>query len=231
MAKHIGIVSVTDEGTALCYRTICREAPPLMGEYQHPQMTIHTFPLADYVPLMSSLDWEGVAELLLKSAEIVARAGADFVISPCNTAHEAFDFVKDRSPIPWLHIVEVVADAAASHGMSKLGILGTKTLMEGSLYSGILSERRIESMTPHPEQRERVNAFIFDELIHGKFKDSTREYFQSVVDDLAKRGCDAVVLGCTEIPLILEQQHTEIPLLDSTRLLAKAALHKAVREH
>lgn len=231
MAKHIGIVSVTYEGTALCYRSICEEAASVLGEYQYPQMTIHTFPFADYVRVMSIPDWEGVAELLLGSAEIVARAGADFAISPCNTAHEAFEFMKDRSPIPWLHIVEVVADAAASKGMSKLGVLGTRTLMEGNLYGAILSERSIESVTPDTAQREKINSFIYEELIHGKFEDPTREYFQMVVKDLANRGCDGVVLGCTEIPLILEQKDVEVPLLDSTRLLAKAALHEAARKN
>jgi len=230
MTKHIGIVSVTDEGTALCYRTICREAASVMGKYQHPQMTIHSFPLADYVPLMSSRDWKGVAELLLQSAEKVARVGADFAISPCNTAHEAFDFMKDRSPIPWLHIVEVVADAAAAQGMSKVGILGTSTLMEGNLYGGILSARGIKSMTPDAIQREKVNSFIYDELIHGKFERSTKEYFRGVVSDLAQQGCDGVVMGCTEIPLILDPQDVEVPLLDSTRLLANAALKEALRE-
>jgi aspartate racemase len=231
MTKHIGIVSVTYEGTALCYRSICEEAASVLGEYQHPQMTIHTYPLEDYMRVMSIPDWKGVAELLLGSAEIVARAGADFAISPCNTAHEAFDFMKDRSPIPWLHIAEVVADAAASQGMSKLGILGTRTLMEGNLYGAILSKRSIESMTPNMEQRERINSHIYEELIHGKFEDPTREYFERVVDDLVNRGCDGVVLGCTEIPLILDQQDVEVPLLDSTRLLAKAALNEALREH
>jgi len=230
MTKHIGIVSVTYEGTALCYRSICEEAASVLGEYQHPQMTIHTYPLEDYMRVMSIPDWKGVAELLLGSAEIVARAGADFAISPCNTAHEAFDFMKDRSPIPWLHIVEVVADAAAAQGMSKVGILGTRALMEGNLYSEILSERGIKSLTPNADQREKVNSFIYDELIHGKFERSTKEYFRKVVGDLAQQGCDGVVMGCTEIPLILDPQDVEVPLLDSTRLLAKAALDEALRE-
>ena len=231
MTKHIGIVSVTDEGTALCYRTICREAASVMGEYHHPQMTIHTFPLADYVPFMSKLDWEGLAELLLRSCEIVARAGADFIICPCNTAHEAFSFFRYRSPIPWLHIVEVVADAAAAQGMSKVGVLGTRSLMEGNLYGEILSERGVETLTPNTDQREKINSFIYDELIHGKFERSTKEYFRGVVRDLAQQGCDGVIMGCTEIPLILEPQDVEVPLLDSTRLLAKAALAEALREN
>src|SRR5262249_23154729 len=126
--------------------------------------------------------------------------------------------------------VEVVADAAAVQGMSKVGILGTRSLMEGNLYGRVLSKRDIEAVTPEVEQREKINSFIFEELIHGKFESSTKEYFRGVVSDLAQQGCDAVVMGCTEIPLILEPQDVEVPLLDSTRLLANAALEEALRE-
>jgi len=228
VAKHVGIVSVNYEGTALCYRSICTEAASVMGEYQHPQITIHSFPLADYMHFVSRLDWEGVGGLLLESAEKVARAGAEFAICPANTAHDAFKFMTQRSPIPWLHIVEVVGDVAAARGLSKLGILGTRFLMDGNLYREVLSDRGIEAVTPDNEQRERINAFIFDELVKGTLESSTREYFRNVVADLADRGCDAVVMGCTEIPLILGQEDVEVPLLDSTRLLAKAALAEAV---
>src|SRR6185436_10226316 len=160
MPKHIGIVSVNYEGTALCYRSICTEAVALLGEYQHPQITIHSFPLGDYMRFVSELDWEGVAGLLLESAEKVARAGADFAICPANTMHEAFKFMRSRSPIPWLHIVEVVGDAAAKRGLSKLGVLGTKFLMEGNLYAEALSKRGIEAVIPESEQREQINTFI-----------------------------------------------------------------------
>lgn len=229
MAKHIGIVAVSYEGAALCYQTICAEAAAVMGEHNHPEITMHCFALADYVALASKQDWEGVAGLLLKSVEKVARAGADFAICPANTPHEAFDFVIPRSPIPWLHIVEVVADVAASQAMSKLGILGTKFLMEGKVYQGVMSRRGIEAVIPEAEQRQRINTFIFDELVKGKLVSSTKEYFRDVVMKLARGGCDGVVMGCTEIPLILNQQDVEVPLLDSTRLLAKAAVKEALR--
>ena len=230
MAKHIGIVSVNYEGTALCYRSICMEASAVMGDYQHPQITIHSFPLADYMHFLSRLDWEGLAGLLLESAGKVALAGADFAICPANTAHEAFKFFRERSPIPWLHIVEVVGDVAKARGLSKIGILGTRFLMDGNLYREVLSERGIEAVTPDDEQRDRINNFIFDELVKGKFEASTREYFRGVASDLAHRGCEAVVMGCTEIPLILGAEDVEVPLLDSTRLLARAALEEALRE-
>ena len=228
MPKHIGIVSVNYEGTALCYRSICTEAASILGEYQHPQISIHSFPLADYMRFVSRLDWEGVAGLLIESAEKVARAGADFAICPANTTHEAFKFMGSRSPIPWLHIVEVVGEAAASRGFSKLGILGTKFLMEANLYPEVLSKRGIEAVIPDARQREEINNFIFAELVKGDFKSSTREYFRRAAVELASRGCDAVVMGCTEIPLILEQEDVEVALLDSTRLLAKAALAEAL---
>ena len=218
------------EGTALCYRTICIEAAAIMGEYQHPQITIHSFPLADYMRFVSRLDWEGVAGLLLESAEKVARSGADFAICPANTTHEAFKFMRPRSPIPWVHIVEVVAEAAAARGLSRLGILGTKFLMEGEVYRDVLSNRGITSVIPEAEQRERINTFIFEELVKGTLESSTREYFRGVVADLASMGCDGVVMACTEIPLILRPEDVDVPLLDSTRLLAKAALEKAISE-
>lgn len=229
MAKHIGIASVTYEGASLCYRTICAEAASLMAEYRHPEITLHAFPFADYMPFISRPDWEGLAGLLVKSAEKLARAGADFAICPANTVHEAFKFLRPSSPIPWLHIVEVVADAAAQRGWSKLGILGTKSLMEGNLYREVLSERGIEAVVLEAKRRERINSLIFEELVKGNFKSSTREYFRGAATELAHRGCDAVVVGCTEIPLILGQEDVEVPLLDSTRLLAKAALAESLR--
>jgi aspartate racemase len=228
MAKHIGIVAVSYEGAALCYQTICAEAAAVMGEHNHPEITMHTFPLSDYLRFVSRLDWEGAAGLMLESVAKVARAGADFAICPANTAHEAFKFMRPRSPIPWLHIVEVVADAAAGRGVSKLGILGTRFLMEGSVYGEVLANRGIEAEIPRADQREKINAFIFEELVKGTIESSTREYFQCVVREMAKAGCDAAVMACTEIPLILKPGDVEVPLFDSTRLLAKAALQEAL---
>ena len=228
MAKHIGIVTVSYEGAALCYQTICAEAASLMGEHLHPEITMHSFPLAQYLQFASKGDWEQTAELLLESVSKVAHAGADFAICPANTAHEAFEFLEPRSPIPWLHIVEVVAEAAKNNGYTKLGIMGTRFLMEGRVYPKVLSNRNIDAVIPEPDQREHINSLIFEELVQGIFKDSTREYFKRAAGDLAAAGCDAVVMACTEIPLILQPGDVKIPLLDSTRLLANAALKEAL---
>jgi len=228
MAKHIGIVTVSYEGAALCYQTICAEAASLMGEHLHPEITMHSFPLAQYLQFASKGDWEKTADLLLKSVNKVALAGADFAICPANTAHEAFEFLEPRSPIPWLHIVEVVAEAAKNQGYTKLGVLGTRFLMEGKVYARVLSNRNLEVMIPKAQQREQINSLILEELVKGTVKDSTRDYFRGLVAELAAAGCDAVVMACTEIPLVLRPADVEIPLLDSTRLLATAALKEAL---
>ena len=228
MVKHIGIVACSAEGAALCYRTICTEAPEMLGKYAHPEVTIHTFSLADYMRYIEAGDWENVAGLMLASVKKVAAAGAEFAICPDNTIHQAFEIFIDKSPIPWLHIAGVVAEEAGRHRYKRLGILGTRFLMEGPVYSEKLDAAGIVHLIPEKENRERINYIILDELVVGVFTDESRSYFTGVINWLKKRGCDAVVLGCTEIPLIVTRESSPLPVLDSTRLLARAALRKAI---
>ena len=228
MARHIGIVAGSAEGAALCYRTICTEAPAFMGEHNHPEITMHSTPLGLHMPHIRAGDWEAVAGLMLASARKVAEAGAAFAICPDNTYHQAFEYVIPRSPIPWLHIAQVVAEEARRAGYSRLGILGTKYLMEGPVYPEALGEFGIESRIPDEPDRRRINDIIFDELVNGIFPETSRLYFNEVADKLKARGCDAAVLGCTEIPLIVRPEDTPLPTLDSTRLLARAALRRSL---
>lgn len=228
MAQHIGIVACSAEGAALCYRTICLEALPLMGEHNHPQVTLNSIPMAEHMRHIARDDWEGVANLLLASAERVAAAGADFAICPDNTCHQAFPYLLDRSPIPWLHIAEVVTDEARRRGFRRLGVMGTKYLMESSVYPEAAAKREITCEIPGAVERERINTIIFKELVNSIFPEESRLYFNDVMSELKGRGCDAAVLGCTEIPLIVRPDDAPLPTLDSTRLLAKAALHRAL---
>lgn len=228
MAKHIGIVACSAEGAALCYRTICGEAPALMGEHMHPEVTMHTHPLAEYMVHIRSGDWKKVADLMLSSARNVARVGAQFAICPDNTIHEAFDFVKTQSPIPWLHIAEAVAAQSQAQGFRKLAILGTKYLMVGPVYPTILEKFKIRSQIPDAGDRDRIDKIIFEELVNGVFNAQSRRYFNTVIARLKKRGCEAAVLGCTEIPLLVDPHDCPLPVLDSTRLLARAALKEAL---
>jgi aspartate racemase len=230
LTKHIGIVAGSAEGAALCYTTICREAPAVMGEHNHPEITMNSMPMADQMRHIRANDWEAVAELLAASARKVARAGADFAICPDNTYHQSFKYLIPQSPIPWLHIAEAVAREASRLGYVRLGILGTKYLMEGPVYPEALEGFRIASKIPDEADREKINEIIFKQLVNGVFPEASRLYFNEVMGELKESGCDAVVLGCTEIPLIVRPDDTPLPTLDSTRLLARAALRKALEE-
>lgn len=229
MAKHIGIVAVSAEGAALCYRTVCVEGAALLGRHAHPEVTMHTYPLADYMRHIAAGKWDEVGEMLLSSAEKLRKAGANLLICPDNTAHQAVDIVRDRSPVPWLHIAEEAAAVAAERGFRRLLVLGTRYLMEGPVYPVKLRPKGIEYEIPDVEARERINTFTFDELVYGRFEESARSYFKHVIREAQGRGCDAVILGCTEFPLLISDADSPLPALDSTRILARAALRAAVR--
>jgi aspartate racemase len=227
MTKHIGIVACSSEGAALCYRTICLEGAMIMGRQSHPEITMHTYPLREYMRHIEVDCWDGVAELMLSSAEKLARVGADFIICPDNTIHQAFDRVVDRSSLPWLHIAEEVAAEAARRNYGRLGILGTRYLMEGPVYRTKLAAKKIDHLIPDTNERQRISEIIFDELVNGRFRAESRRYFNEVIDRLKDQGCDAAVLACTEIPLLLTEDDSSLPTLDSTRILARAALRRA----
>lgn len=225
---HIGIAACSAEGAALCYRTICTEAPAILGTHDHPEVTMHTPSLGQYMEHIYRGDWQAVGGMMLASAEKLARVGADFVICPDNTIHQALPFVEARSPLPWLHIAACVADEARARGFARLGLTGTKWLVESEVYPQKLVDRELGFMRPHLAEREEINRIIMDELVRGIFNAGQVDYFQKVIGRLKTEGCDAVVLGCTEIPLIMNDGNSPLPTLDSTRLLARAALKRAI---
>jgi aspartate racemase len=228
MPKHVGIVACSAEGAALCYRTLCEEGAQLLGPHGHPEVSLHTHSLAEYMSHIYRGDWEGVGELMLSSARKLASSGADFLICPDNTIHRSFGYVQPRSPLPWLHIAEVVAARAAERGFHRLGLTGTRYLVESDVYPERLRARGIEFLRPSAAEREEINRLIFEELVCGVFTREAIGYFQRVIARMKEEGADAVVLGCTEIPLIIEDTNSALPTLDSTRLLARAALQRAV---
>jgi len=227
MTQHIGIVACSAEGASLCYRTICAEGAQRLGPHGHPEVSMHTPPLADYVECLDRGDWAGVGELMLASANKLAAIGADFLICPDNTIHQALPHVLPRSPLPWLHIAEVVADEAVRRGYRRLGLTGTRWLVDSEVYPEKLAARGLEWVRPDAADRAEIGRIIMDELVCGVFKPEGVAYFQKVIEELKVQGCDAVVLGCTEIPLIIDDANSPLPTLDSTRLLARAALRRA----
>lgn len=226
--KHIGIIACSAEGAALCYRTICQRALEYLGEHDHPRITMDSIPMAATMPYFRNRDMAGVAAVLRRSLETVARAGADFAICPDNTCHMAFSLLEPVAPIPLLHIVRTVGEEAKRRGHKKLGITGTAFLMDGNLYPEMLRELGLDSAIPDAAARERIHNIIFRELVNGIFPEESRLYLNTVVEQFAREGCDAVVLGCTELPLLVRPDDCQLPTLDSTRLLAHQALLTAL---
>jgi aspartate racemase len=231
LPKHIGIAACSAEGAALCYRTICTEGAVLFGPHGHPEISMHTPSLADYVRCLEAGDLDGVGELMLASARKLQSAGADFVICPDNTIHQAFSYVEPRSVLPWLHIADVVAGEAAERGFQRLALMGTKWLVDSEVYPEKLTARGLAFVRPEPVECDEINRIIMDELVCGDFKPQALSYLQGVSDRLKGVGCDALILGCTELPLIIEDASSPMPTLDSTRLLARAALRHAVGDN
>ncbi|MGH8494609.1 MAG: aspartate/glutamate racemase family protein [Gammaproteobacteria bacterium] len=229
MPEHIGIVACSAEGAALCYRTVCQEGAELLGPHAHPEVSMHTYSLAEYMRFMDRGDWQGVGDLMLSSASKLAGAGADFLICPDNTIHQALPYLEPRSPLPWLHIAEIVTAQAVERGFRRLGLTGTRWLVESEVYPEKLAARGLEYVRPNTAERREINRIIMDELVHGVFNPEAVACFQRVIGRMKDDGCDAVVLGCTEIPLIMNDANSPLPTLDSTRLLARAALRRAVR--
>jgi aspartate racemase len=224
---HIGIVGCSAEGAALCYRTICAEGAHLLGPHAHPEISTHTPSLAEYVQLLERGDLEGIGELMLASANKLASIGADFVICPDNTIHQAYSYVQPRSPVPWLHIAEVVAAEASTRGYFRLGLTGTHWLVTSDVYPTALAARGIQCITPSATERKEIGRIIMDELVCGIFRPAATAYLHSAIERFKEEGCDAVILGCTELPLIINDGNSPLPTLDSTRLLARAALRRA----
>ena len=228
LVKHVGIIGVSAEGAALCYRTLCAEGAALLSRHAHPEVSMHTFPLAAYMRRIEAGDWDAVGELLLASAAKLRACGAELLLCPDNTVHQAIDKVREKSPLPWLHIAEEVAAVAVERGFRRVLILGTQYLMESAVYPAKLAPKGIESTTPDRDVREHINALTLDELVYGQFTASTRSYFSNVIADGQRAGCDAVALACTEFPLLIGAADSSLPILDSTRILARAALRESV---
>ena len=228
MTQHIGIVGCSAEGASLCYQTICVEGAKFLGPHAHPEVSMHTPSLSDYMEHIYRDDWRGVGEVMLASSHKLAKIGADFLVCPDNTIHQALPFIEGRSPLPWLHIAECVAEEAVQRGFGRIGITGTRWLTDSEVYPEKLSARGLQYVRPTIQERDEIARIIMEELVYGVFKPEAIASFQRVMRRMKdEEGCDAVVLGCTEIPLIMSDANSPLPTLDSTRLLARAALRRA----
>jgi aspartate racemase len=228
MSKHIGIVACSPEGAALCYQSICKEGAARIGHHKYPEVSLHNHSLGEYMEHIHNDKWEEVADLMLSSARKLKAAGADFIICPDNTIHQVLKEVESRSPLPWLHIANEVSKETSEGGYTTSAILGTKYLMTGPVYPNAFKQYGLKFIIPTQSVRDRIDRIIFNELVYGDIKRESKKYLLTQIRIMKSQGCDSVVLGCTELPLIVLQKDSRLPLLDSTRILARAALRHSL---
>ena len=228
--KTLGIAAHSAEGGALCFLTACREGAAHLGPHLHPTIVVSAVPMGLSMQGWQTGDYAAVARFLSRGVQRVADAGADFYICPDNTAHIVLEQIANDLPIPGLHIAEVVCHEITTYGWKRVGLLGTKWTMTGPVYTKALEKLKLECLIPDEPMRERLNAAIFDELCQGVFNGQTTGLFIQAIDDLKSKGAECVILGCTEIPLIVTSANSPLPTLDSTRLLAKYAVREALND-
>ena len=225
---HAGILAHSAEGSALCYLTFCRHGFAELGPHDHPDVTLDFIALARSMPGWESGDRAAVRAILAESAGRLARAGADFFVCPDNTAHLALELDGPPLPLPGLHLPDVVAERAARAGHTKIGVLGTRWTMDGTLYADAFGRCGLDALSPDPEDRETIHRVIFTELLEGDVRPKSQAAYVRVIEKLAASGCDAVALVCTEIPMLVTAEVSPLPILDSTRLAARTAFDVAV---
>ena len=226
--RHLGILAHSAEGAALCFRAFCQEGFGELGPHDHPDVTLDCIALARSMPAWDAGDHRSIRATLSESVRRLAASGADFFVCPDNTAHLALELPGEDLALPGLHIAQVVAGHAARDGRRRVGVLGTRYLMEGPVYPRALAGRGIATELPDADDRQIINEIIFDELVNGVFSTASRQEYVRIIEQLADGGCDAVALVCTEIPLLVSPDASPLPTLDSTRLLARAAFDVAV---
>lgn len=228
MAKHIGIVGVSPEGAALFYSQLTRQCARLLGPFEHPRLTIHNEPLAQYIDAIRKDDWHGVARLLRRSADVLTRAGAELVLTPDNIVQHGIALAQSGSTAHWLTMTELVARAVEQDGRRVVGLIGTKLVTSSSTYQTMLGIRGVQVLAPDADEAELLDQIIFGELIYGHIRPESREAVHMVIGRLRERGCEAVILGCSEAPMVVTQENCCVPVYDAADILAESAVRHAI---
>ena len=229
--KTIGMIGgMSWESSLEYYRIMNQAVKEKLGGFHSAQCILYSVDFDDVEKLQHQGDWESLTRLMIEAAQRVKKAGADFLVICTNTMHKMADEVQRAIQIPLLHIADVTARAVKADGQSRVGLLGTKFTMEQDFYNGRLKEiHGIDILIPEDKERQLIHDILYNELCLGEIKELSREKFQSIIQNLVKRGAQGVILGCTEIPLIVRQEDYEIPLYDTTALHAKAAVDFALQ--
>ena len=229
MPKHIGIAAVSPEGSAFCYRLSGRRASEIADPSQRPLVTLHNRPFSSYVEALNAGDWEAIAGMLAHSAEALRDAGCDFCVLPDNVAHHALPMAEANSPIPWLSMIDLVAQAIEENGCRTVGLVGTRFVMSGSTYQTALGLKGIHLLVPDEEHMEDIDRIIFREAIYGRVRTESLATVREAVEDFASRGCDSLILGCSEANLIMGDAVRLLPAIDPVELLAEEAINHALQ--
>ncbi len=228
MTKHIGILAHSADGAALCFLEMVREGARLKGVHEHPEITLSILPMGPTLAAYDTGDLATVNAYLLRTCQRLADAGCDFFVCPDNTAHLAFDESAEPYPLPGLHIADIVAQRAKADGRTRVALLGTRWTMEGPAYPTAFARAGVGLQSPEPTERTVIDRIIFEELCQGVINDASRDACVRIIERMHRGGCDAVALSCTEIPLLVTPEVSPLPTLDSTRLLARAAVAVAL---
>lgn len=229
MPKHIGIAAVSPEGSAVCYRRMHRHAEDLVGDTGHPAVTLHSEPFEAYLHAVHADDWHTVGELLLKSARVLAGAGAEFCITPDNVMQHGVHYAAPLSPIPWLMMPDLVADAVCKDRRKVVGVVGTSKVMFGATYQTSLGLRGVKVIAPEAADAQALDAIIFRELVHGDVMDASRAAFVEMIGRMKARGAEAVIIAFSEAPLLLDDgPECPLPSYDAVGLLTDTAVRYAV---
>ena len=229
MSSHIGIVGVSPEGAALFYRQIMRQAASALPPNEQPRVSLHNEPLEMYIAAIQHNDWMLVGKLLRRSAELLARCGAEFCLTPDNAVQHGVQLAEVGSPIPWLTMTELVAEAVSNDSRRVVGIIGTKLVMNSSTYQTHLGLRGVQVLAPEEEEADRIDQIIFKELVYGQTRPESRLAVVNAIDGLARKGCDGVILASSEASLLITPENSPLPVYDSAALLAQASVRRSTR--
>jgi aspartate racemase len=222
--KTIGIAAVTAEGASSCYKSIVTLAGQRLGFNQHPEITLDNPPFANILAAQKREDWTEVARILTDSVNKLASIGAEVAIIPANSVHYAFDNIESNARIPLLSIVEITADECVKQGYKKVAVLGVGQTMTGGLYDEPLKSRGVESLQLPKDQQEALNTIIYNELVQGEIVPQSVTKIINICSGLKGEGCEAVLLACTELPMVINRENAPLSYIDTTFLLAQKAV-------
>lgn len=229
--KTIGMLGgMSWESTASYYKAINEGIKQELGGLHSAKISMYSVDFDEIEKLQHQDNWAATAEILSSAARSIEAGGADFLLICTNTMHKVAPEVEQAVSIPLLHIADATAERLVANGIKRVGLLGTKFTMEEDFYKGRLTDKyNIEVVVPEPDEREIVHDVIYSELCLGKFLDRSLLKYLAIIDELAEKGAEAVILGCTEIALLVQQKHTKVPLYDTTEIHASAAVTLAVK--